>query len=71
MRTTLAEHGSDRRGTEAVHEEPELARDNPRRHREPHDEREDDDPHGSWTSRQTLRHGIQQVREDLRRLVRS
>jgi hypothetical protein len=45
-----------------------LVRDNPRRRREPHNEREDDEGHRNGTSRSPLRHGVQHVRADLRRL---
>jgi hypothetical protein len=68
MRTTLAEHAFDRRGIEAAHDEQVLVRDNPRRRREPHNEREDDEGHRNGTSRSLLRHGVQHVRADLRRL---
>jgi hypothetical protein len=43
MRTTLAEPTSDRSGHDSTGDEPILTRDNPRRRREPHDERDDDD----------------------------
>jgi hypothetical protein len=62
MRTTLTEHASDRHGHDAAHDEQELARDNPRRRREPSNEREDDDGQGNGTSRLLLRHGVQHVR---------
>jgi hypothetical protein len=67
MRTTVAEQGTDRRGN-ADDDEQELARDNPRRRREPRNEREDDD-RGNGTSR-SPRHGVQHVRNELRRLAR-
>jgi hypothetical protein len=51
MRTTLAEPTSDRRGHDSAGEEPTLTHDNPRRHREAHDEREDDDRHRDGASR--------------------
>jgi hypothetical protein len=63
MRTTVAEHGAHRYGNEAADDEQELARDNPRRRRDPHD-REDDDRHGNGTSRSVLRHGGPHVRND-------
>ena len=69
MRTTVAEQGTDRPGNDAAADEQEPARDNPRRRRESRDEREDDD-RGSGTSRSPLRHGVQHVRNDLRRLAR-
>jgi len=59
MRTTVAEQGIDRGRNEAADDEQELARDNPRRRREPRSEREDDDRNG--TSRAPLRHGVQHV----------
>jgi hypothetical protein len=71
MRTTLAEHTSDRRGDDAAHDEHGLARDNPRRRRERHDEREDDERHGSTMSRSPLRVGAQHVRDDSRRFARA
>jgi hypothetical protein len=58
MRTTLAEQASDRRGTDAAPDEQEVARDNPRRQREPDNERENDDRHGSGTSQSPRRHGV-------------
>jgi hypothetical protein len=61
MRTTLTEHGSDRRGSEAIDDQQEIARDNPRRRREPHNEREDDDRHGDGTIRSPLRHGARHM----------
>ena len=61
MRTNLPEQGVDRRGNDAADDQQEVARDNPRRRREPHNEREDDDRHGNGTSRSRLRHGVQQV----------
>ena len=70
MRTTLAEQVSDRRGDDTGHDDLALARDNPRRRRESHDERENDDRHGNGT-RRLLRHGVQHVRGDLRRLARA
>jgi hypothetical protein len=48
MRTTLADHAFDRRVHEAVHDEPVLARDNPRRRHEAHGE--DDDRHVNRTN---------------------
>lgn len=63
MRTTVAEQGIDRRGNDAADDEQELARDNPRRRREPSNEREDDDRQGNATSRSPLRHGVQHIRE--------
>ena len=60
MRTALAEQGSDRGGSEADDRQ-EVARDNPRRRREPHNEREDDDRHGNRTVRSPLRHGADRV----------
>jgi hypothetical protein len=71
MRTTVAEHGTDRRGNDTAADEQELARDNPRRRREPCNEREDDDQHWDGTSRSPLRHGVQHVRNDLRRFTRA
>jgi hypothetical protein len=59
MRTNLPEPGSDRRGNDATDDQQEVDRDNPRRRREPHNEREDDDRHG--TSRSPLRHGVRHV----------
>jgi hypothetical protein len=61
MRTTLTEQGSDRRGGEACEDQREVARDNPRRRRESHDEREDEHQHGNGTIRSPLRHGVQYV----------
>jgi hypothetical protein len=61
MRTTLTEQRSDRRGSEAYEDQQEVARDNPRRRRESHDERENDDQHGNGTTRSPLRHGVQHV----------
>ncbi len=61
MRTTLTERGSDRRGSEANDDQQEVARDNPRRRREPHNEREDDHRHGTRTIRSPLRHGAGHV----------
>jgi len=63
MRTTPAERASDRRGND---DEQVLARDNPRRRCEAHGE--DDDRHGNRTNRSPLRHGVQAVRDDLRRI---
>ena len=62
MRTSLSEHASVRRGRDAAYGEQELARDNPRRQREPSNEREDDDRHGNGTSRSPLRHGVQHLK---------
>jgi hypothetical protein len=61
MRTTLAEHASDRRSYDAGPDERVLERDNPRRRREPEpsDERENDTRHAGGTSRSPLRHGVQ------------
>lgn len=70
MRTTLAEHAFDRHVNDAAHNEPVLARDNPRQRCEPHNEREDDHRHGNRTNRSPLRHGVQHLRDDLRRLTR-
>ena len=70
MRTTLAEPASERRVNNAVHDEPVVARDNPRRRCEPHDEREGDNRHVNRTNRSPLRHGLQHGRDDLRRLTR-
>jgi hypothetical protein len=61
MRTTAAEQGIDRRGSDAADDEQELAWDNPRRRREPRNEREDDGRHGKGTSRSPLRHGVEHV----------
>lgn len=58
MRTNLPEEGADRLGNDAADDLQEVARDNPRRRREPHNEREDDDRHNE-TSRSPLRHGVQ------------
>jgi hypothetical protein len=66
MRTTLGAHMSELRGDEAAHEEQALARDNPRRRREPQNDREDDVRRGNGTSRSPLRHGIQSVRDNRR-----
>jgi hypothetical protein len=60
MRTTVAE---------PLPEELDFARDNPRRRREPHTEREDGGRHGMNPS--PLRHGVEHVRNDLRRLTRA
>jgi hypothetical protein len=68
MRTTRGEHAFDRRGHDVAHDEPVLARENPRRRWEPHDERESDGRNA--TSRSPLRHGVQHLREDLRRFTR-
>ena len=57
MRTKLPEQRSDRRGTDAVDDQQEVARNSPSRRREPHNEREDDGRRGSETSRSRLRHG--------------
>jgi hypothetical protein len=70
MRTTLAEQVSDRRGDDTGHDDLALARDNPRRRRESHDEREDAGRHGNRTHG-PLRHGIQHVRGDFHRLART
>jgi hypothetical protein len=70
MRTTPAEHAFDHRSHDVAHDEPVLARDNPRRRWEHHNEREDDDRHVNRTNRSPLRHGVQHVRDDLRRLTR-
>jgi hypothetical protein len=43
MRTTQAEPASDRHGHDSTRDRPMLTRDNPRRHREPDDEVNDDD----------------------------
>ena len=64
MRTTLAEDAFDRRATE----EPVLARNHPRRRSEPPNEREDGHRHGNRTNRSPLRHGVQHIRDDLRRI---
>jgi hypothetical protein len=69
MRTTLAEHAFDRRGHDVAHDEPVLARDNPRRRWESHDERESDGRNA--TSRSPLRHGVQHVRDERRRFARA
>ncbi len=61
MRTALTEQGSDPTGSEATDDQQEVARDNPRRRREPHNEREDDDRHGNGTIRSPLRHGVHRV----------
>jgi hypothetical protein len=58
MRTTLPEHASDRRDNDAGHDEPEVARDNPRRQREPDNEREDDDRLRDGASRSPRRHCV-------------
>jgi hypothetical protein len=70
MRTTLAELASDRRGNDAAHDEQPFARDNPRRRRERHNEREDDDRHGSGVSRSPLRHFVQHTDDRRRRASR-
>ena len=59
MRTTLAEHAFDRHVNDAAHDEPVLARDNPRRRCEPQNERDGDGRHRNGTSRSSLRHGVQ------------
>lgn len=51
MRTTLAEPTSDRRAHDSAGDEPTFTRDNPRRRREPHDDREDDDRDANGASR--------------------
>lgn len=71
MRTNLPEQASDRQGNDAADDQQEVARDNPRRRREPRNDREDDDRHGTKTSRSPLRHGVQHVRNDLHRLIRT
>jgi hypothetical protein len=57
MRTTFAEHVSDGRDNDAANDEQDLARDNPRRRREPRDERDAEE--GTGMSRSPLRHGVQ------------
>ena len=71
MRTTPAERASDRRGNDVAHDEQVLARDNPRRRHEPQNEREGDGRLGNGTNRSPLRHGVQHVRVDCRRLART
>jgi len=71
MRTTLADHAADRRGNDSGRAAQGLARDNPRRQREPHDECEDNNQQRGVTGRSPLRHGVQHVRDDLRRLGRT
>ena len=63
MRTTLTEKASDRRGGEASDDQQEVARDNPRRRREPYNERENDDRRGSGPTRSPLRHGGRHVQQ--------
>jgi hypothetical protein len=58
MRTNLPE-GSDRGGYDAADDQQDVARDNPRRRRDPGNEREDDDWNATKTSRSPLRHGVQ------------
>jgi hypothetical protein len=59
MRTTLPDHASDRRGNDAAHDDQQVARDNPRRQREPDTERANDDRDGNATSRSPRRHSVQ------------
>ena len=49
MRTTVSEHVSD--GRDGVQGEEEPRRDNPRRRREPYNEREAEEPHGGGMGR--------------------
>lgn len=58
MRTTLEEPATSRRGSDIAHDEQEVARDNPRRQREPDNDREADDRPVNGTSRSPRRHGV-------------
>jgi hypothetical protein len=59
MRTTLEEHATTRRGNDTAHDDQDVARDNPRRQREPDTDREDEDRHWNVTSRSPRRHAVQ------------
>ena len=56
MRTTLEEHATSRRGHDTAHDEPDIARDNPRREREPDNDREADDRPANEAGRSPRRH---------------